>query len=53
LQPAYEGLCCSDCCPASVHASQHVMSLPMSADLTEAQQDKVVAALREVVASAA
>ena len=53
LQPAYEALCCADCCPASVHASQHVMSLPMSADLTEAQQDEVVAALREAVAAAA
>ena len=53
LQPAYEALCCPDCCPASVHASQHVMSLPMSPDLTEAQQDEVVAALREAVTAAA
>jgi dTDP-4-amino-4,6-dideoxygalactose transaminase len=29
------------------------MSLPMSADLTEAQQDEVVAALREAVATVA
>jgi UDP-2-acetamido-2-deoxy-ribo-hexuluronate aminotransferase len=53
LQPAYASLCCSDCCPASVHAGQHVMSLPMSADLTEAQQDEVVAALREALATVA
>ena len=53
LQPAYASLCCSDCCPASVRASQRVMSLPMSADLTEAQQDEVVAALREAVAAVA
>ena len=45
-QPAYAHLCCADCCPSSVGASQRVMSLPMSADLTHAQQDRVVAALR-------
>ena len=45
-QPAYAHLCCADCCPSSVDASQRVMSLPMSADLTHAQQDRVVAALR-------
>ena len=49
-QPAYAHLCCADCCPSSVDASQRVMSLPMSADLTHAQQDRVVAALRAVVA---
>ena len=52
LQPAYQAWCCADCCPASVHASQRVLSLPMSADLTEAQQDEVAAALREAVARA-
>ncbi len=49
-QPAYAALCCPDCCPASVVASQRVMSLPMSADLTDAQQDRVVAALRDALA---
>jgi UDP-2-acetamido-2-deoxy-ribo-hexuluronate aminotransferase len=48
-QPAYESLCCSDCCPASVYASQSVMSLPMSADLTEEQQTKVVEKLHEAM----
>jgi UDP-2-acetamido-2-deoxy-ribo-hexuluronate aminotransferase len=51
LQPAYAGDCCPDCCPQSVIAGQRVMSLPMSADLTEAQQDHVVAALLEAVRS--
>jgi UDP-2-acetamido-2-deoxy-ribo-hexuluronate aminotransferase len=45
-QPAYAVHCCPECCPASVAASQQVLSLPMSADLTEADQDRVVAALR-------
>jgi UDP-2-acetamido-2-deoxy-ribo-hexuluronate aminotransferase len=45
-QPAYAALCCSDCCPASVAAAQQVLSLPMSADLAEGDQDRVVAALR-------
>ena len=52
LQPAYAALCCPDCCPASVEAGRRVMSLPMSADLTHAQQDQVVHALREAVAFA-
>ena len=44
-QPAYAALCCPDCCPQSVLAGQQVMSLPMSADLSEAQQDRVVSAV--------
>ena len=48
-QPAYAALCCPDCCPVSVAASERVMSLPMSADLTHAQQDRVVAALADAL----
>ncbi|MDP3823599.1 MAG: DegT/DnrJ/EryC1/StrS family aminotransferase [Burkholderiales bacterium] len=44
-QPAYAALCCPDCCPNSVLAGQQVMSLPMSADLSDAQQDRVVGAV--------
>ena len=51
-QPAYAGECCPECCAESVRASQRVLSLPMSADLTHDQQDQVVHALREAVASA-
>jgi UDP-2-acetamido-2-deoxy-ribo-hexuluronate aminotransferase len=48
-QPAYASDCCPDCCQNSVVASERVMSLPMSADLSETQQERVVAALREVM----
>jgi len=44
-QPAYAVHCCPDCCPLSVAASRQVLSLPMSADLAEADQDRVIAAL--------
>jgi UDP-2-acetamido-2-deoxy-ribo-hexuluronate aminotransferase len=48
-QPAYAQYCCPDCCPESVKAAARVMSLPMSADLTEAQMDEVVAALAQAL----
>jgi UDP-2-acetamido-2-deoxy-ribo-hexuluronate aminotransferase len=48
-QPAYAALCCPDCCPVSDDAGQRVMSLPMSADLSEADQDRIVAALRRAL----
>ena len=44
-QPAYARFAPADACPHAVAAAARVMSLPMSADLTEAQQDEVVAAL--------
>jgi UDP-2-acetamido-2-deoxy-ribo-hexuluronate aminotransferase len=49
LQPAYADLCDPQGCPNSVQAGEQVMSLPMSADLTPDQQDRVVAALRQVL----
>ena len=48
-QPAYAEHCCADCCPVSSGLAQRVLSLPMSADLTEADQDRVVQALAEAV----
>lgn len=51
-QPAYAAMCCPECCPNSVIAGQQVLSLPMSPDLTHAQQDRVVAALREALGKA-
>jgi UDP-2-acetamido-2-deoxy-ribo-hexuluronate aminotransferase len=45
-QPAYAAHCCPECCAVSLQVSQQVLSLPMSADLTEADQDRVAAALR-------
>jgi UDP-2-acetamido-2-deoxy-ribo-hexuluronate aminotransferase len=44
-QSAYAPFCGSDACPASGQAARRVLSLPMSADLGEAQQNRVVAAL--------
>jgi UDP-2-acetamido-2-deoxy-ribo-hexuluronate aminotransferase len=46
LQPAYAEYGSADACPNSVHAAGRVLSLPMSADLREAQLLQVVAALR-------
>jgi UDP-2-acetamido-2-deoxy-ribo-hexuluronate aminotransferase len=48
LQPAYSKLCCADCCPYSVAASKHVMSLPLSADLVEDILVNIVGLLRDV-----
>ncbi len=50
-QPAYAAHGRHDGCPRSGAASQQVLSLPMSADLTQADQDRVVAALRAALAA--
>lgn len=52
-QPAYAADCCPDCNPHSIRAGQRVLSLPMSADLAEADQDRVVQALARACAGAA
>ena len=52
-QPAYAGYCSPDAHPISITAAQRVLSLPMSADLTEADQDVVVAALLQATTQAA
>lgn len=44
-QAAYAALCCPECCPKSEQAASSVMSLPMSADLSDADQQRVVSAL--------
>jgi UDP-2-acetamido-2-deoxy-ribo-hexuluronate aminotransferase len=49
-QPAYAKYGRPDDCPHSIAAAKRVMSLPMSADLTEAQQDEVVSALVQALA---
>ena len=48
-QPAYEQYGDRDACPNSLAAADEVMSLPMSADLSEADLDRVVAALAAAV----
>jgi UDP-2-acetamido-2-deoxy-ribo-hexuluronate aminotransferase len=48
-QNAYSAYCCPECCPHSLWASEHVLSLPMGPDLQAHQQDRVVQALRQVL----
>ncbi len=48
-QPAYEKFGDPDSCPLSLAAADQVMSLPMSADLSDADLDRVVAALTAAV----
>jgi UDP-2-acetamido-2-deoxy-ribo-hexuluronate aminotransferase len=45
-QPAYKGLCGGGATPESVAMSKRVMSLPMGSDLSAADQDRIVGALR-------
>ena len=51
-QPAYAAYGEADGCPHSLRAAERVMSLPMSADLSDGQQDRVVAALLRAVQQA-
>jgi UDP-2-acetamido-2-deoxy-ribo-hexuluronate aminotransferase len=48
-QPAYVKFGDPDSCPLAIAAADEVMSLPMSADLSEAHLDRVVAALTAAV----
>ena len=48
-QPAYAVAFEAEPCPLSVRAGERVMSLPLSPDLTEADQDRVIAALRRAL----
>lgn len=52
-QPAYATLAAGAHCPHSEHASECAISLPMSADLSPSDQDRVVNALQEVLDPAA
>ena len=49
-QPAYAKYGKAEDCPHSIRAAQRVMSLPMSADLSDEQQDEVVGALAQALA---
>ena len=51
-QRAYAAYCCPECCPVSAEVASRVLSLPMSADLGEADQNRVVAALRDALGCA-
>jgi UDP-2-acetamido-2-deoxy-ribo-hexuluronate aminotransferase len=48
-QSAYAEYCCPDCVPTARRLARHVLSLPMSAYLTQADQDHVCATLRAAV----
>ncbi len=48
-QAAYAPFAAAADCPHSVTASRQALSLPMSADLSEADQDRVIAALRQAL----
>ena len=50
-QPAYAAYGPPQACPVSERAAARVLSLPMSADLSEADQDRVVAALAHVLSA--
>jgi len=49
LQPAYQHLCCPDCTPVAKEFALEVMSLPMSAYLSSADQQTIVDTLRSGV----
>ena len=51
-QPAYRDLCSNDPTPVSAWLAQHVISLPMGPDLSEADQNTVVASLQNVLRAA-
>ncbi|MCS6948759.1 MAG: DegT/DnrJ/EryC1/StrS family aminotransferase, partial [Steroidobacteraceae bacterium] len=52
-QPAYAQWAPADACPNSRRAAEQVLSLPMSADLADAQIDTIVAALARALESVA
>jgi UDP-2-acetamido-2-deoxy-ribo-hexuluronate aminotransferase len=51
-QPAYAAFCCPECCPVATRLAARVLSLPMSADLAAADQDRVITALVDAGAAA-
>jgi len=50
-QPAYKYLCCPDCTPIAQQMAKRVISLPMSPDLSEQHQKKIVGQLHKHVCS--
>lgn len=44
-QPAYQHLCCPDCTPVASMIAKRVMSVPMSAELSQSHQDRIIEAL--------
>jgi UDP-2-acetamido-2-deoxy-ribo-hexuluronate aminotransferase len=52
LQPAYAAYAPPGGCPVSEHLAARVMSLPMSADLSAADQSQVVQTLSQALQTA-
>jgi UDP-2-acetamido-2-deoxy-ribo-hexuluronate aminotransferase len=52
-QPAFSRHCCPDCLPHTDAVAQRVLSLPMSADLTQGDQVRVIGALSAACREAA
>lgn len=50
-QPAYAQSCCRECTPEASSAARHVISLPISADLSEEQQERILGALESLTVS--
>jgi len=50
LQPAYEHLCCPECCPVSGDMARRVISLPMHPDLAAATQSGIASEVRATLA---
>ncbi len=48
-QPYYRQFCCPDCTPAASAMARRVVSLPMSAYLSAADQDRVIEAVKKAV----
>jgi UDP-2-acetamido-2-deoxy-ribo-hexuluronate aminotransferase len=48
-QPYYGQFCCPDCTPVASAAAKRVVSLPMSAYLSEADQDRVIEVVKKAV----
>lgn len=48
-QPAYKSVCCPNCTPISSKVAKKVMSLPMSADLSESDQNTICCTLIETL----
>lgn len=49
MQPAYAHLCCADCTPNAAEAARRVVSLPMHADLSAAEVERIVFELSKAI----
>lgn len=49
MQPAYRHFCCPECTPNSQWAAERVLSLPLSPDLDEETQNRIVSVLKQAL----